>query len=130
MNSVLLARAARLRELHEANIGAGDAQRRILMQEFHQLRGEVVAPYEAASESMKSGDFRELELVIEYLELHPRFFGSGYLTEKLIRRVATAPLSRGQRHRVVVALRGIAAAPVRERGAAARMLARWGSDLS
>ncbi|MDZ4046157.1 MAG: hypothetical protein U1E32_10315 [Rhodoglobus sp.] len=118
MNSGLAARTARLRELIES--GATH-------EHWGELYRQIVEPYEQAAAAIKAGDKDGVDLVLEYLELHPRFFRSGYVAERLIRALARAQLTVEQRARARKALQNIAEGRTRERREAVRVLDGWDS---
>lgn len=54
-----------------------------------------------AMEMLKSGDTEIVEAAIQYLEVNPRFFGSGYITEEILHRLKRVILTPEQITRLV-----------------------------
>jgi hypothetical protein len=95
-------------------------------QEHWDLWGALVRPYNRALKQLKVGDLDGVEDALRYLETRPRFQGSGYLAEDLIRVLARCELSATDRARFRQALESITTEQPsrRELGLAQRVLAR------
>lgn len=95
-------------------------------QEHWDLWGALVRPYRQALKQLKMGDLTGVEDALRYLETRPRFHGSGYLAEDLIRVLARCDLNATDRARFLRALESITMEQPsrRELGLAQRVLAR------
>jgi hypothetical protein len=116
MEPFLLRRAAELRLLDEqARAVHGKPEHSAVAQRFRELLTATLAPYEAPDNVD----------AIEYLELRPRFFRSGYTAENLMRRLSRAEQTPGEARRYRAALEAMASEhPSREQKLAASILAR------
>lgn len=84
----------------------------------------IVVPYEQAILDIRAGDLSSVDMVIEFLEVRPKFFRSGYLAEKILRRLGGTPLTARQHERALAAAQAIAGERSREAGQARKTLAR------
>lgn len=107
MEAKLLRAAKALRELNDRLHRASDADRLEIAEEFRQLLASTLEPFDRAIRSLGTGDTADAETAIEFLELRPRFFRSGYTVEKLMRRLARVSLSPALERRFLKAVTDI-----------------------
>lgn len=71
--------------------------------EFHYRYDSLAFPFglSQAMESIKAGDLNIIEIAIQYLEVKPRFFGSGYIAEEILHRLKRLQLTPDQITRLV-----------------------------
>jgi len=69
---------------------------------FHSKYNKLAFPegYAGAWERMIAGDALAMEAAICFLECRPYFFRSGYMFEKILRKIKLAPLSESQKVRL------------------------------
>lgn len=68
---------------------------------FHQQYNRLAFPGGVKNlyERLAIGDFYTMEAAICFLEVRPYFFRSGYMYQKLMRKLKSTPLTEGQRKR-------------------------------
>ena len=104
----LIARnAARLRELNDRIREAysrhpGSFAHREACKVFHEQYDKLAFPggLERALLRLKALDAETVDTAIEFLDVDPRFFRSGYIKETILRRLKKAKLSEWQRQRL------------------------------
>src|SRR5262245_25123576 len=74
--------------------------------EFHSSYNSLAYPggLDAGMASLKSGSDDAIETAVQFLEVDPMFFGSGYIKEGLIQHLKHADLTPGQKERLNVVI--------------------------
>jgi hypothetical protein len=91
--------------------------------------GQMRAPYDRAVAELRNGDGASFALVVRFLTDRPRFHGSGYLTERMLRYVDRVSLSDAERSQLVAVAEVIAEGHTREAREARLLLVRLGGDV-
>jgi hypothetical protein len=74
--------------------------------EFHASYDTLAFPggYESGLRRISEGDAEAIEAALVFLELRPYFFRSGYMREKLLRRLKHVPFNHSQAQRFAAVL--------------------------
>jgi len=87
-------------------------------------------PYDRAAHYLRQGSAEYLDDALSYLADRPRFLGSGYLAERMLKFLSRPELSARDRKRVVQVAEAIAREGfTREAWAAKKLLLRLGTSM-
>ena len=111
MSSSLEANAARLRELHDAvhetfrtctESNESRQRWREACSRFHDEYDALAYPGGLAEgiERLRAHDSDAIDIAVQFLEVDPYFFRSGYIKAELLRHLKRTPLSKSQQQRL------------------------------